>query len=282
MEIMDLPEYYLTRAELRIFTEQTAAIYDALTSDTDSVNLIELGAGDGLKTSILIEFFLARGISFSYSPIDISQKAIDVLTERFRSKFPNLSISPHTGDYFEVLDSLRSGNGKRNVIMFLGSNIGNFQLDDAVSFFRSLRAAMGPDDLLLIGFDLQKDPRVIARAYDDKEGVTAAFNLNLLRRINRELDANFGLGKFSHYAHYRPVEGSARSFLISLEKQSVTIGAFGRTFEFDQWEPIFMEISQKYTRKMISELAGRSGFVVANEFFEPEIFYLDSLWRISS
>jgi len=278
-EIMRLPEYYPTRAEYRIFTERTDDICDAFTAGIGSIDLIELGAGDGTKTAVLIEKFLEKGTDFTYSPIDISREANDALTARFREKFPGLRINPHTGDYFEVLGSLKNRSERRKVLMFLGSNIGNFQRDHAVGFFRELRGVMNPDDRLFIGFDMQKDPRVIVNAYDDPQGVTAAFNLNLLRRINRELGADFELERFSHYAQYRPIECAARSFLISCEKQTVTINALNRSFEFEQWEAIFMEISQKYTRAMIEELSSESGFEIETEFFDEENFYTDSLWR---
>lgn len=278
-EIMRLPEYYPTRAELKIFTEQTDAIHDAFVDNADTVDLIELGAGDGTKTAVLIEHFLKNDTDFTYSPIDISQEANDALSARFREKFPQLRIDPHTGDYFQVLTSLKNGSERRKVLMFLGSNIGNFQRSQAVDFFRQLRAVMNPNDRLFIGFDMQKDPRVIVAAYDDPQGVTAAFNLNLLRRINRELGADFDLEKFSHYAQYRPVECAARSFLISREKQTVNIAALGRSFEIDQWEAIFMEISQKYTRAMIEDLAAESGFEIEADFFDEVNFYTDSLWR---
>lgn len=278
-EIMRLPEYYPTRAELKIFTEQTKEIHNAFVNNAAAIDLIELGAGDGTKTAVLIEYFLRAGVDFTYSPIDISQEANDALLKSFTAKFPELRIRPHTGDYFKVLGSLRNGSERRKVVLFLGSNIGNFQRDHAVDFFRQLREVMNPNDLLFIGFDMQKDPRVIVNAYDDPNGVTAEFNLNLLRRINRELGADFDPTKFSHYAQYRPVECAARSFLISREKQTVRIAALGRSFEFEQWEAIFMEISQKYTRAMIEELAAASGFEIETEFFDEENFYTDSLWR---
>jgi dimethylhistidine N-methyltransferase len=278
-EIMRLPEYYPTRAELKIFTEQTEAIHDAFVDNANAIDLIELGAGDGTKTAVLIEQFLKNDTDFTYSPIDISQEANDALSARFREKFPELRIDPHTGDYFQVLTSLKNGSQRRKVLMFLGSNIGNFQRSQAVDFFRQLRAVMNPNDRLFIGFDMQKDPRVIVAAYDDPQGVTAAFNLNLLRRINRELGADFDLEKFSHYAQYRPVECAARSFLISREKQTVNIAAVGRSFELEQWEAIFMEISQKYTRAMIEDLAAESGFEIEADFFDDVNFYTDSLWR---
>ena len=278
-QIMELPEYYLTRAEYKIFAEQADAIYDAFTSGAEAIDLIELGAGDGTKTAVLVEKFLREGADFTYSPIDIAQEAIDALTSKFREKFPQLRINPHRGDYFKVLGSLRNGSKRRKVLMFLGSNVGNFQRKQAVDFFRQLRAVMNPNDRLFVGFDMQKDPRVIVGAYDDPNGVTAAFNLNLLRRINRELGADFDLTKFSHYAQYRPVECAARSFLISREKQTVHIEALKRSFEIEQWEAIFMEISQKYTEAMIEDLAAESGFEIETEFFDGENFYTDSLWR---
>jgi L-histidine Nalpha-methyltransferase len=278
-EIMQLPEYYLTRAEYSIFVERADEICAAFTRESKAIDLIELGAGDGTKTAVLIEHFLKRNVNFSYSPIDISQEANDALLTKFTEKFPGLKIRPHTGDYFKVLGSLKDRSGRRKIVMFLGSNIGNFQRSQAVDFFRQLRDVLNPNDRLFIGFDMQKDPRTIVRAYDDPQGVTAAFNLNLLRRINRELGADFDLNKFSHYAQYRPAECAARSFLISLEKQTVTIQALKRSFDFEQWEAIFMEISQKYTRAMIKDLADESGFVIETEFFNDEYFYTDSLWR---
>lgn len=277
-EIMKLPEYYPTRAEFKIFSEQADAIYKAFTDDVKTIDLIELGAGDGTKTAVLIEHFLSQKTDFTYSPIDISKEACDALSEKFNVKFPGLKINPHHGDYFKILDSLKNGNGRRKVILFLGSNIGNFNRQQAVDFFRQIRDVMNENDRLFIGFDMQKDPRVIVQAYDDSQGTTAAFNLNLLRRINRELGADFDLDKFSHYAQYRPVECAARSFLISRETQAVHIDALNRSFEFDQWEPIFMEISQKYTRAMIDELAAESGFEIAVTFLDTENFYCDSLW----
>ncbi|QYO67923.1 L-histidine N(alpha)-methyltransferase [Leptolyngbya sp. 7M] len=279
MEIMKLPEYYPTRAEMKIFEEQKEGILKAFTDGADGLDLIELGAGDGAKTAVLIEYFLKAQVDLTYCPIDISQEANDALKARFETLFPDLTITPHTGDYFNVLSSLKNTSSRRKVLMFLGSNIGNFQQEKALEFFRSLRSVMNDNDRLFVGFDMQKDPRVIIAAYDDKQGVTAAFNLNLLTRINRELGGDFDISKFSHYAQYRPVECAARSFLISREKQTVNIAALGRSFEFDQWEAIFMEISQKYTAAMIEELATKSGFLIETEFLNNEDFYTNALWK---
>jgi L-histidine N-alpha-methyltransferase len=278
-EIMKLPEYYLTSCELEIFTEQATDIFREFANGDPTFDLIELGAGDGTKTAVLIDHFLKEDADISYSPIDISQEALDALTEKFSREFPALQMNAMNGDYFKVLQSLKNNSGRRKVLLFLGSNIGNFSREQSVDFFRQLRGVMSDGDLLLVGFDLQKDPHVIAAAYDDPQGVTAKFNLNLLTRINRELGGDFVLDNFIHYANYRPIEGSARSFLISREKQTVTIAALGRSFEFDQWEPVFMEISQKYSLCGIESLASESGFQIKQNFFDGRRYYCDSLWQ---
>jgi L-histidine Nalpha-methyltransferase len=280
-EIMKLPEYYLTRAEQEIFQTQAAEIYAAFAGGNPRFDLIELGAGDGTKTALLIDYFLQQSVSFTYAPIDISQEAIDSLTEKFQAEFPRLQMKAKTGDYFQILETLKTEARRKKILLFLGSNIGNFSREQALNFFRRLRHVMNPDDLLFIGFDLQKDPHVILRAYDDAQGVTADFNLNLLRRINRELGANFDLEKFSHYATYRPVECAARSFLISRATQEVFVEALQQTFHFRQWEAIFMEISQKYSVEMIADLAQASGFQVVHNFFDRQHYFTDSLWKIT-
>lgn len=279
-EIMKLPEYYLTRAEFEIFETRAGEIFESFKNGDTGFDVIELGAGDGTKTAVLIDYFLKQNADFTYLPIDISQEAIDFLSRKFTAEFPELSLKPKTGDYFRILETLKTESTRRKILLFLGSNIGNFSRENALEFFRHLRSVMNENDLLFTGFDLQKDPRVILNAYDDAQGVTAEFNLNLLRRINRELGANFDLKKFSHYAVYRPTECAARSFLISREEQTVFVASLNQTFHFKAWEPIFMEISQKYNLEMIEELAQTSGFQVKQNFFDSNLYFVDSLWKI--
>jgi len=279
-EIMKLPEYYLTRCESEIFQRQAAEIYDAFKHENASFDLIELGPGDGSKTALLIDHFLKQSADFTYVPIDISAEALRLLSEHFQAKFPDLIIKEKNGDYFRVLETLKETSAERTkIVFFLGSNIGNFRRDESIEFFQRLSSAMSKDDLLFIGVDLQKDPRVILRAYDDPSGVTSEFNLNLLKRINRELDANFAIENFMHYASYHPTDGAARSYLISRERQTVKIGALGQSFDFAQWEPIYMEISQKYTLGMLEELAEKSGFRIVKNFFDSKKYYTNSLWK---
>jgi dimethylhistidine N-methyltransferase len=280
-EIMQLPEYYLTGCELEIFERQADDIFKAFANGSNAFDLIELGAGDGTKTAVLVSHFLERNADISYSPIDISAEALDALSEKFNTEFPSLKMETRQGDYFHILQSFKNGGGRGKVLMFLGSNVGNFTQEQSVDFFCRLREVMNPNDLLFVGFDLQKDPHVIANAYDDAAGVTARFNLNLLTRINRELGGHFDLEKFVHYANYRPIEGSARSYLMSREKQNVRIDALDRTFSFEQWEAIFMEISQKYNLSMIERLASESGFAIKQNFYDSRNYYCDSLWQLS-
>ncbi|MGI8813302.1 MAG: L-histidine N(alpha)-methyltransferase [Pyrinomonadaceae bacterium] len=279
-QIMELPEYYLTRCEFEVFEQQSGEIFSAFANGSNAFDLIELGAGDGTKTAVLVSHFLEQDADITYTPIDISQEALDSLSTKFTAEFPTLTMETRQGDYFKILESLKIGGGRRKVLLFLGSNIGNFRREQSVEFFRRLREVMSDNDLLFVGFDLQKDPHVIVRAYDDSRGVTAEFNLNLLRRINRELGGNFDLDKWTHYAIYRPVECSARSFLVSREKQCVNIEAIGRTFEFEPWEAVFMEISQKYNLSHIEELARESGFEIKQNFFDSKNYYCDSLWQV--
>ncbi|HEV7644932.1 MAG TPA: L-histidine N(alpha)-methyltransferase [Pyrinomonadaceae bacterium] len=279
-EIMKLPEYYLTRCEREIFQQQAADIYQAFKNENASFDLIELGPGDGSKTALLIDHFLKQSADFTYVPIDISAEALRILSDNFQAKFPDLTIREKNGDYFRMLETLKEFPDERTkIVFFLGSNIGNFRQAESLVFFQRLSAAMSKDDLLFIGVDLQKDPRVILPAYDDPSGVTSAFNLNLLKRMNRELDADFAVENFMHYASYQPTDGAARSYLISREKQTVRVGALGQSFEFAQWEPIYMEISQKYTLEMLEKLAEKCGFRIVKNFFDQKNYYTNSLWK---
>jgi len=281
-EIMELPEYYLTRAEFEILNTRTKEIFDAFGANKAKFDLIELGAGDGTKTSLLVDYFLQQNAEFNYIPIDISAEALNVLTKKFEKQFPQLSIKTEQGDYFKTLKTLGAKTDNRKIILFLGSNIGNFSQAQAVGFFTSLCAEMNENDLLFIGFDLQKNPKTILDAYDDAGGVTAKFNLNLLTRLNRELGADFNLDDFSHYAAYHPIEGAARSFLMSRREQTVFIESLGESFEFRAWEPIFMEISQKYNLEMICSLAEDCGFQVVENFFDGRRYFVDSLWKVAA
>ncbi|MBF9220983.1 L-histidine N(alpha)-methyltransferase [Hymenobacter ruricola] len=265
-QIMALPEYYPTRAEFAIFREHGAALAAALSPAAgQAFSLVELGAGDGAKTKLLLRELLAAGPDFTYAPVDISAGAMTGLVEALRRELPALRVAPVVEDYATALTQLRTWPGSK-AVLFLGSNIGNFGPNERLSFLRQLAAPLAPADRLLIGFDLQKDPRRIRAAYDDAQGVTAAFNLNLLTRLNRELGADFDLAHWQHYTDYSPLTGAVRSFLVSTRAQQVRIEALDETINFAAWEVIHTENSYKFTRPQIEALAAEAGLRVVKIF----------------
>lgn len=278
-EIMGLSEYYLTDCEFEILHNYREELLKAFSNGSNPFLLVELGAGDGLKTKLLLRHFNGLEAPFAYLPVDISKNVLNVLRHEISKNLPDLQVRTYQGDYFDAIDQLNRKEKGRKVLMFLGSSIGNFNQYDALAFLKQLSKRMNPDDQLLIGFDLKKDPHIILRAYNDDSGITAKFNLNLLNRINKELDGKFVLENFYHYPIYNPLTGETRSFLISKIAQRVHIGYLDEVFEFKMGEPISMEISQKYDRTMIYDLAENTGFTVERNFFDNKKFFVDSLWK---
>ncbi len=279
-KIMQMPEYYLTDCELEIFQKQRQKIYELFALNSKSFDLIELGAGDGIKTAILLEHFVGQDAAFEYMPIDISGEVVSKLTQMMSNRLPSLKINGKTGDYFEMMDAINRYDHCKKVLLFLGSNIGNFNEQEAHSFLVKLHAAMQKNDLLFIGFDLKKDSNVILKAYNDPQGYTAAFNLNLLKRMNRELRADFYLDNFEHEEFYDVATGRAESYLFSLKKQMVNFPDFHRNITFEKGESVFMEMSQKYDLEMINEMAKNSGFEVVRNFHDSRLYYVNSLWKV--
>ena len=220
-QIMAMPEYYLTRCEMEVFETQKEEIFRNICPMGLPFNLIELGAGDGSKTIVLLKHFLKKGIDFTYYPVDISQNILDELVGMLLKEVPELNVVPLNMDYFEALKQMEQFTGRKNITMFLGSNIGNFDSDSLEGFLTKLQSHFKPNDKLLLGVDLKKDPHVILDAYNDKPGITASFNMNLLKRMNRELGADFDLNTFKHYALYEPITGEARSYIVSLTNQTI-------------------------------------------------------------
>lgn len=278
-QIMSLDEYYLTRAEFEILDGQKESILSSFLGNDKVFRLVELGAGDGTKTKLLLDAFVQSGVDFTYSPIDISENALNQLTIDLSQRLPQLKVEALQGDYFEALNELQEQKALKEVVLFLGSTIGNFGMEEGLSFLKKLGSKLRRGDLLFIGFDLQKDPEVILNAYNDKQGVTAEFNLNMLDRINEELSADFNKENFKHYPTYDPQSGEAKSFLISKKKQLVYIDALDKQFEFENGEVIFMEVSQKYSQEMINSYASNAGFRMVNQFFDDKKYFVDALWE---
>jgi L-histidine N-alpha-methyltransferase len=277
-QIMDMPSYYLTRCELDIFKNKTDELIDLLIPGNESFDLIELGAGDAIKSTYLFEKLIRKGVSFTYMPIDISGNILSILHEKLSSQFPDIKITCLEGDYFEMLQKAASLSDRRKVVLFLGSNIGNMTLEEAEDFCLHLNKNLSQKDRVLIGFDLKKNPHIILNAYNDKEGITASFNLNLLTRINNELGGNFDLNQFQHYQTYDPVTGACRSFLISLIRQDVTID--NTRISFEENELIDMEISQKFSSEKIRELAKKTGFTITGEINDSKKWFVDTIWQV--
>jgi dimethylhistidine N-methyltransferase len=273
--IMAMPEYYLTRCEYEIFETHKQTLLERI--GTAPFDLVELGAGDGTKTKVLLHYFLQQGVDFQYFPIDISENVLLNLQQDLQIELPHLRVKTLAGDYFETLEHWTATTGVRKVMLFIGANIGNLTRAQATEFLQHLHRDMSPGDLLLIGFDLKKDPQVILDAYNDPTGITAAFNLNLLHRINRELGADFEVNAFRHWETYNPATGETKSYLVSLQKQAVYLQ--NQIFYFDAWEAVDVELSLKYSRTDIENLAQATGFQVVQHFSDSKSYFVDTLWR---
>lgn len=276
-EIMDMPDYYLTNAEFEILSMQSKQIVKAL-KFAGPFNIVELGAGDGLKTFKLLEYLVKQDVDFHYIPIDISQEAIDILIKNLNERLPSLKVHPKVGDYFEILKDNRESD-YQSLLLFLGGNIGNYNEHKATELLLLFHKNMKIGDKLLIGFDLKKNPIIIHNAYYDNYGITKRFNLNLLLRINRELDGDFKIDDFDFYCHYNPVTGDVKSYIISLRKQTVRLGKLKKSVDFDYNELIWTELSKKYSLEDIERLAEHSYFKLNSNFLDCKHYFTDSLWE---
>ena len=253
-QIMQLPEYYLTRAEMQIFKEKSPELVSMLKLDrTTALEIVELGAGDGSKTLHLLTYLEKLGIHFVYRPVDISRQAVEQLIANLKNHGLEITIDPVLTDYAHIQDFLPETTAVR-WMFFLGSNLGNMPTAVARSFLDMVTSPLKPGDKLLLGLDKDKDPGTILPAYNDAAGVTAAFNLNLLSRINRELEADFDLAGFEHAPRYNCEFKRAESYIRSVKDQTVHIKAIDRTFTFAKGELIKTEVSQKYDDHILAEI----------------------------
>jgi L-histidine N-alpha-methyltransferase len=271
-----LPEYYLTRAEAEIFAAHSEEIVEAAARG-GRVTLCELGSGSAAKTRRIIDALLARQRELLYVPVDISPAALEASATALLEAYPALRVTAYAGDYDAALPRLAENfdEGARALVLFLGSNVGNFDREEARAFLRSLRRVLRAGDALLLGADLKKAAAALEAAYDDPLGVTAAFNLNLLARINRELGADFRPRDFRHVAAYDEREGRVEMHLESLRDQRVEIRALGLSVTFSEGERVHTENSYKYDLEDLAALASATGFRLART-------WLDSQERFSS
>ncbi len=271
--ICALPEYYPTRAELAL-TEAHAGDIARFAGEggKTGVELIEYGSGASTKTRLLI----ARLRPAAYVPVDISESALRLAAAHLAAEFPWLDIRAVTGDFGRPLAIPAFGGAGRKVVYFPGSTIGNLTRDEAMAFLHMTRGQVGPGGAMLVGVDLKKDPNVLHAAYNDAQGVTAQFNLNLLARINAELGGDFAPGTFAHYAFYNASEGRIEMHLSSLERQEVNIGS--HRFQFAAGESIHTENSYKYSVEEFQALAAQAGFRGEKVWLDPQgLFSLHGL-----
>ncbi len=293
-----LPEYYLTRAEEEILSEHADAIVRAVkdiapANDDGDVNLalMEFGSGSAIKTQRLIEAALRVQSELALTSIDISVSALERAARVLLQSYPKLSLTALAGDYDAALDFLRDTQRPthttvshkdprrpRTLALFLGSNIGNFNYDEAIAFLRRLRTTLREGDALLLGADLRKDSRILEAAYDDALGVTAAFNLNILVRINRELAGDFKLAYFRHRARYDDAEGSVKIYIESKREQIVHLKRLDMEVSFAEGERIHTENSHKYDRATLSAMAQETGFRLAQTWHDHAAQFSSNLF----
>lgn len=277
-KIMEMPEYYLTACEFDILKLNASAIAESFSSE-NGFDLIELGAGDGKKTKVLLQELVRKGSVFEYLPVDISQHALDELELSLKKEIPQVSVRVQQGTYFKTLEKLSEYNSRKKVILVLGSNIGNLLHEKAVEFLANIGEGMSKDDMLFMGFDQKKNPQTILDAYNDPAGITEEFNKNLLVRINSELGGEFDPETFLHWETYDPETGTARSFLVSKTPQKVKIKKLGLEVNFDAWESIHTEISQKYDDSVVNWLADEAGLMVEQSFSDRENCFKNYIFR---
>ena len=277
-KIMQCEEYYLTNCEMEILSTQTSRLADIIIDQHRNFDVVELGPGDAIKSIYLLKELVNKNAIDTYFPVDISNNVIDLLQKKLPEQLPQLNIHGLNGEYLSMLTSAKKISHKIKLVLFLGSNIGNISKEDVNGFCRQLRNQLSPGDMLLIGIDLTKNPKQVLAAYNDSKGYTRDFNLNLLKRINEELRANFNVEAFEHYATYDPVSGACKSYLISLREQQVTIPDSAE-IKFAKNEFIFMEISQKYTIEESDKIAVECGFEPVAHFFDKNKWFADVIWK---
>ena len=262
-----LPEYYLTRAEneiLQRYADQIAASVEG------EKTLVEMGSGSASKTRLLIEALLRSQPELLFMPVDISATALESSSRILLQSYPRLRIEAFAADYFAGLIELGQKPRRRTLALFLGSNISNFDPAEAHRFLRAMRSVLNKGDALLLGADLKKDRAILEAAYNDALGVTSAFNLNVLARINRELGGTFDLHAFCHRAFYNEAEGRIEIYIESLREQTVRIDKLDLEVQFETGELIHTENSYKYDIAGIAQLATDTGFTCSRSWFDSQ------------
>lgn len=261
--ICEQPEYYLTRTELALLHAEAADIAEAI---GPGAMVVEFGSGSGIKTELLLA---ALQDPVAFVPIEISPSALSSSLDQLQARFPSLELMPLCADFNQALRLPSPRRAPNSVLIFFpGSTLGNFAHREAIDLMRVMHADMGENGAALIGIDLQKNPATLEAAYNDAAGVTAAFTLNLLTRLNRELGADFDLTQFRHQARYNAAAGRIETHIVSLQTQTVMLG--GRRFTFEQDEAMLVEYSCKYALPAFAEMAAAASLKVTRSWTDPD------------
>jgi dimethylhistidine N-methyltransferase len=267
--ITELPEYYLTRAERRMLSSHAREIIGRVAGRGGLLSVVELGAGSSSKTEVLLRATLERQARCLYVPIDVSRGALAAARRRLGDVLPRVQVRPLAMTYESGLRTLGEVPPPR-LVLFIGSSVGNMADDDASALLRCVRRALPGETWLLLGTDLRKDPEVLRVAYDDAAGVTAAFNKNLLARINRELGGHFDLDRFRHVARWNAAASRVEMHLESVEAHEVAVDALGLRIRFDAGETIHTESCAKYDLPRVEALLAAGGFALDTTYTDHE------------
>jgi dimethylhistidine N-methyltransferase len=273
-QICQLPEYYLTRTEQTILDRYADELVESC--DQDCV-LVELGSGSSIKTRTFLDTLFAYGQRPIYRPIDISQTMLQATAGELASEYPDLQVRAIASDYKHGLEEVGKMGDHQKVVLFLGSNLGNFDRSEAVSMLGDIRRAMLPGDLLLLGVDLVKPLPVLLAAYDDGSGITAAFNKNILVRINRELDADFELDQFGHHIIWNEREQAIEMHLRSQADQQVYVRGPDLQVAFKAGETVHTESSHKYSPDLLADMCAAAGLSLQRSWFDDNAWFAVSL-----
>lgn len=271
-EITELPEYYVTRTEKQILAEHAEEIVTAAAGGRD-LSMIELGAGTATKTGLLLNAAVGLQGSVTYYPIDVSETALEEARTRLEAELPEVTVEPIVADYTEGMRQNGASQTGRKLVLYIGSSIGNFSPADALEILRGVRAQLLPGDSLLLGTDMVKEVGTLLAAYDDAAGVTARFNMNVLVRINRELDANFNPKLFRHRARWNDQHSRIEMHLESLLSQKIALRAVDMELHFARGETIHTENSYKFTDERVVALLMRAGFKLRQQWTDPNRWF---------
>lgn len=276
-QIMQLEEYYLPKCEMSIIENKSEQLAKDILELHQTLQIVELGAGDGTKTKYLLSPFAKLFSAIEYVALDISANVLGINQKEITDNQKNIKYKSIAGNYFETYKKLEPTKGGR-LVLFLGANIGNYRTPQAIDFFEFVKFNLKPNDYFVVAFDLVKRPRKIIAAYDDKEGITKQFNLNLLERMNRELGANFDISKFDHFPYYNPLTGDTSSQIVCLEETTVKFND-GFSVQFDAFEAIHTEVSKKFFLGDIEEIAGQSQMKIVQKYFDVNKEYVFVLFQ---